>query len=93
MTMLKIPATPAMRCSNHWVGTAKMGLDDGRVDNGTSVVDFNTKVYGMDNLFVVDASIFPGMMTGNPSAMIVTAAEHAVKKILALPAAAAIAAN
>ncbi|KAI1800067.1 putative cellobiose dehydrogenase [Daldinia bambusicola] len=81
-----IPAIPAVRCANHWVGTAKMGLDDGRVANGTSVVDTNTKVYGTDNLFVVDASIFPGMMTGNPSAMIVAAAEHAAKRILALPA-------
>lgn len=70
-----------------------MGLDDGRVANGTSVVDTNTKVYGTDNIFVVDASIFPGMMTGNPSAMIVTAAEHAAKKILALAAPSAIAAS
>ncbi|KAI1467582.1 putative cellobiose dehydrogenase [Daldinia caldariorum] len=81
-----IPVIPAVRCANHWVGTAKMGLDDGRVVNGTSVVDTNTKVYGTDNLFVVDASIFPGMMTGNPSAMIAAAAEHAAKRILALPA-------
>jgi cellobiose dehydrogenase (acceptor) len=40
----------------------------------------------MDNLFVVDASIFPGMMTGNPSAMIVAASEHAADRILALKA-------
>ncbi|KAI1421789.1 cellobiose dehydrogenase [Xylaria sp. FL1777] len=79
-----IPAIPASRCSNHWIGTAKMGLDDGRKENGTAVVDTDTKVYGMDNLFVVDASIFPGMMTGNPSAMIVSASEHAADHILAL---------
>lgn len=69
-------------------GTAKLGTDDGRVENGTSVVDLNTKVYGTDNLFVVDGSIFPGMVTGNPSAMIVTAAEFAADKILALSKAA-----
>ena len=80
----KIPALPATRCSNHWIGTAKMGLDDGRKENGTAVVDTDTRVYGMDNLFVVDASIFPGMMTGNPSAMIVSASEHAADRILAL---------
>lgn len=34
---------------DHFVGTAKMGTDDGR-KNGTSVVDTNAKVYGMDNL-------------------------------------------
>jgi cellobiose dehydrogenase (acceptor) len=61
-----------------------MGLDDGRKANGTAVVDLNTKVYGTDNLFVVDASIFPGMVTGNPSAMIVTASENAAARILAL---------
>ena len=61
-----------------------MGLDDGRKENGTAVVDLDTKVYGTDNLFVVDGSIFPGMVTGNPSAMIVTAAEFAAEKILGL---------
>lgn len=49
------------------------------------MVDLNTKVYGTDNIFVVDASIFPGHITGNPSAAIVIAAEHAATKILALP--------
>lgn len=61
-----------------------MGLDDGRAADGTAVVDLNTKVYGTDNIFVVDASIFPGHITGNPSAMIVIAAEHAAERILAL---------
>ena len=44
----------------------------------------NTKVYGTDNLFVVDASIFPGHVTANPSAYIVIASEHAAERILAL---------
>jgi cellobiose dehydrogenase (acceptor) len=66
------------------LGSAKMGTDDGRM-SGTAVVDLNTKVYGTDNIFVVDASIFPGMSTGNPSAMIVVVAEHAADKILSLP--------
>ncbi|KAH8887786.1 hypothetical protein GQ53DRAFT_872520 [Thozetella sp. PMI_491] len=80
-----LPVSPGSRRSNHWMGTAKMGTDDGRT-GGTSVVDLNARVYGTDNLFVVDASIFPGMPTGNPSAMIVIAAEHASQKILSLPA-------
>jgi cellobiose dehydrogenase (acceptor) len=54
-------------------------------DNSSSVVDTNTLVYGTDNLFVVDASIFPGMVSNNPSALIVAVAEHAATKILALP--------
>lgn len=60
-----------------------MGTDSG-LENGTAVVDTNTKVYGMENLFVVDASIFPEMITTNPSALIVSVAEHASEKILAL---------
>lgn len=75
--------SPGNRRSNHWVGTNKIGSDDGRT-GGSAVVDLNAKVYGTDNLFVVDASIFPGVPTTNPSSYIVTAAEHAVSKILAL---------
>lgn len=81
-----IPANPGSRNSNHWIGTVKMGTDDGRT-GGTAVVDTNTKVYGTDNLFVVDASIFPGHITSNPTAPIMAVAEHAAAKILALPAA------
>lgn len=81
-------AVSVSRRSNHWMGTNKMGEDDGR-DGGTAVVDLNTQVYGLDNVFVVDGSIMPGMMTGNPSAMIVIMAEHAADKILALEAPAA----
>ncbi|KAK0710886.1 cellobiose dehydrogenase [Lasiosphaeris hirsuta] len=69
--------------SNHWVGMNKIGSDDGRL-GGSAVVDLNTRVYGTDNLFVVDGSIFPGVSTTNPSSYIVTAAEHASQKILAL---------
>ena len=76
------------RSANHWCGSVKMGTDDGRGivsgKNGTAVVDLNTKVYGTDNLFVVDASIFPGITTGNPSSTIVSVAEKASEKILAL---------
>jgi cellobiose dehydrogenase (acceptor) len=72
------------RRANHWIGTNKLGKDDGR-SGGTAVVDLNTKVYGTDNLFVTDASIFPGMVTTNPSSYIVTVAERASAAILALP--------
>ena len=67
---------------DHWVGTTKMGADDGRT-NGTSVVDMDTKVYGTDNLFVVDASIHPDLPTGNTQAIIMIVAEHAAEKIAA----------
>ena len=75
--------TTAHEPVNHWLGSCKLGTDDGRF-GGESVVDSDTKVYGMDNLFVVDASIFPGLTTSNPSAAIVIAAERAAERILAL---------
>lgn len=66
---------------DHWVGTARMGTDDGRV-NGTAVVDLDTKVYGTDNLFVVDASIHPDLPTGNTQSIVMIVAEHAAEKII-----------
>lgn len=65
---------------DHWTGTAKMGSDSG-LENGTAVVDLDTKVYGTDNLFVVDASIHPDLPTGNTQAIIMIAAEQAAQKI------------
>ncbi|KAF4993709.1 hypothetical protein FGRMN_6286 [Fusarium graminum] len=75
-----ILAAPAN--GNHYAGTAKMGTDDGR-KGGSSVVDTNAKVYGMDNLFVTDASIHPDLPTGNIQTIVMVAAEAAVAKILA----------
>ncbi|GLB11953.1 hypothetical protein AtubIFM57258_009230 [Aspergillus tubingensis] len=68
----------------HYTTSAKIGKDDGRYNNGTSVVDLNTKVYGTDNLFIVDGSIHPDLPTGNIQATIMVVAEAAVAKILAL---------
>lgn len=59
-------------------------MDSGLLPGGTSVVDLDTKVYGTENLFVVDASIMLGMTTSNPSGAIVAVAERAVERILAL---------
>lgn len=81
-----LPLTPSARRANHWIGSAKLGTDDGRVGSGTAVVDLNAKVYGTDNLFVVDASIFPGMVSTNPSALVVIASERAADRILGLAA-------
>lgn len=78
------PLKTSDRNANHWMGSCKMGLDSDLVNNGTAVVNTNAKVYGTDNLFVVDASIFPGMVSNNPSALIVAAAEHASQLILGL---------
>ncbi|CRK26595.1 hypothetical protein BN1708_014589 [Verticillium longisporum] len=71
-----------LRSGNHYTGTARMGSDDGR-KGGQAVVDTNTKVYGVDNLFVTDASIHPDLPTGNTQAIVMVAAEAAVARIIA----------
>ncbi|KAM3086070.1 hypothetical protein ACMFMG_000206 [Clarireedia jacksonii] len=65
---------------DHFVGTAMMGASN----DGTAVVDTDTKVFGTDNLFVVDASMHPDLPTGNTQAIVMVAAEKAAEKILAL---------
>ncbi|EWG55277.1 hypothetical protein FVEG_13307 [Fusarium verticillioides 7600] len=72
----------AVTSGNHYAATTKMGTDDGR-KGGSSVVDTNAKVYGMDNLFVSDAGIHPDLPTGNIQTIVMVAAEAAVAKILA----------
>ncbi|KAL4868721.1 hypothetical protein BDV12DRAFT_197065 [Aspergillus spectabilis] len=68
----------------HWTTTAKIGTDDGRKLGGSSVVDLDTKVYGTNNLFIVDGSIHPDLPTGNIQATVMVVAEAAVARILAL---------
>ncbi|KAJ1310031.1 hypothetical protein OPQ81_006784 [Rhizoctonia solani] len=63
--------------SNHWIGSTRVGGN-----SSTSVVDTNLKVWGTDNLFVVDAGVFPGMPVGNPTGSIMVMAEMAATKFL-----------
>lgn len=50
----------------------------------SSVVDQNCKVWGTNNLFIVDAGIIPGQPMSNVHATIMTVAEMAAIRILAL---------
>ncbi|OCH89474.1 cellobiose dehydrogenase [Obba rivulosa] len=70
---------PSTMCSNHWVGSAKMGTS-----SATAVVDENAKVFNTNNLFVIDASMIPSLPIGNPHGTLMSAAEQAVANILAL---------
>ncbi|CAI6322687.1 unnamed protein product [Periconia digitata] len=63
----------------HMTGTTIMGTDP-----QDSVVDVNCKVWGTDNLFIVDAGMHADLPTGNTQAIVGVAAEHAVEKIIAL---------
>ncbi len=47
-----------------------------------SVVDEQLKVYGIDNLRIVDASIMPNIITGNLNASTVMIAEKAADMII-----------
>ncbi|KAJ4310455.1 hypothetical protein N0V84_010961 [Fusarium piperis] len=63
---------------NHHIGSANMGAKN----DGRSVVGPDTRVWGTQNLFVVDGSMHPKVPTGNTQASIMVAAAHAANKIL-----------
>lgn len=80
VTGASLVASSTYTQGDHFVGTAIMGT----ADDGTAVVDTDTKVYGTDNLFVVDGSIHPDLPTGNTQAIIMVAAEKAAERIIAV---------
>ncbi|KAL1311442.1 hypothetical protein AAFC00_001602 [Neodothiora populina] len=67
--------------NNHWGGSCKIGDTDG-TKGGEGCVDLTAKVYGTDNLYVIDGSLSPAPTTSNPSFLYEVLAEFAVEKIV-----------
>lgn len=72
-TWLKTPSQYTLGNVQHWSSSCRM----------EECVDTDAKVIGMQNLFVVDASIVPPLTT-NPVMGVMIAAERAVERILPL---------
>ena len=66
------------KSAHHPVGTCKMGVKD----DPMAVVNSDLSVFGTKNLRVVDGSIFPTHVTGNPWSTIVAIAEKAADDII-----------
>ena len=62
----------------HPAGSCKMGKED----DPLAVVDKNCKVYGIGNLRVVDASVFPTLPNGNINAPVIMVAEKIADVVL-----------
>lgn len=62
----------------HPVSTCRMGPND-----GTNVVDAQLRVYGVTNLRIADASVFPTIPSGNTNAPAIMPGERASDLILA----------
>lgn len=61
----------------HLVGTCKMG----KADDPTSIVNPRLKVHGFKNLRVIDASVMPKIISGNPNGPVIMIAEKGADMI------------
>jgi choline dehydrogenase len=65
----------------HPAGSCRMGTSD----DPMNVVDANCRVHGLENLRVIDASVFPTLPNGNINAPVIMVAEKIADAILGMP--------
>ena len=65
----------------HPAGSCRMGTSD----DPMSVVDADCRVHGLENLRVIDASVFPTLPNGNINAPVIMVAEKMADAILGMP--------
>ena len=70
-------STALMTTGLHHTGTARMGAE------GWGVVDPSCRVWGVQNLRVIDCSTMPTSMSGNTNGPAMAVAWHAANLILA----------
>lgn len=63
----------------HPVGTCRMGIH-----KHSSVVDLNLQVHGIENLSVIDCSVFPSIPSGNTNAPTIAVAEKGAELLIQL---------
>lgn len=78
------PARPRLEPARPTLLSTRIPRSGTRVSNFCYELSRETNLPVLDNLFVVDAGIMPGMPTGNPQGAIMTVGEIAAAKILAL---------
>lgn len=61
----------------HWMGTYRMGPED----DGTCVVDRDSRVWGFDNLYLGGGGVIPNEIASNPTLMECAIAAKSVAKI------------
>jgi choline dehydrogenase-like flavoprotein len=72
------PHTSPLGSSLHYQGTVRMG----KHDDGKSVCDARSQVWGIRNLFVGGNGVIPTATTCNPTLMSVALAAHSVEEVL-----------
>jgi choline dehydrogenase-like flavoprotein len=72
------PRTLPLGWSFHYMGTIRMGEHD----DGTSVCDSHSRVWGFRNLFVAGNGVIPTPTTCNPTLTTVAIAVHSVPEVI-----------